>query len=110
MLTGSGSWTESDTRTIVERCSERSGGVDVLSAVGTRDAARDMDVLRAALGDDRLTFLGHAGSGADGARDACESWPAETDLDYPTPLVSGDYPTRSPSRSPAIRPRPTTAA
>jgi pimeloyl-ACP methyl ester carboxylesterase len=60
VLTGSGSWTERDTRTIVERCSQRSGGDDVLSAVGTRNAARDMDVLRAVLGDDRLTFLGRS--------------------------------------------------
>lgn len=60
VLTGSGSWTEADTRTIVERCSQRSGGDDVLSAVGTRNAARDMDVLRAVLGDDRLTFLGRS--------------------------------------------------
>jgi pimeloyl-ACP methyl ester carboxylesterase len=31
---------------------------DYLSHVGTIDAARDMDVLRAALGDDKLTFYG----------------------------------------------------
>ncbi|WP_145237214.1 alpha/beta fold hydrolase [Prescottella equi] len=60
VLTGSGSWTEADTRAIVEQCSQRSGGDDVLAAVGTRNAARDMDVLRAVLGDDRLTFLGRS--------------------------------------------------
>lgn len=37
-------------------CVERSG--DILRHVGTRDAARDMDVLRAALGESRLTYLG----------------------------------------------------
>jgi pimeloyl-ACP methyl ester carboxylesterase len=34
------------------------GGGDLLAHVGTKDAARDMDVLRAALGDARLTYLG----------------------------------------------------
>ena len=33
---------------------------DVLAAVGTRDVARDMDVLRAALGDEKLTFFGQS--------------------------------------------------
>ncbi|MGW6563795.1 alpha/beta hydrolase [Streptomyces sp. NPDC054975] len=37
-------------------CVARSG--DILRHVGTRDAARDMDVLRAALGESRLTYLG----------------------------------------------------
>lgn len=31
---------------------------DLLAHVGTKDAARDMDVLRAALGDPKLTYLG----------------------------------------------------
>jgi pimeloyl-ACP methyl ester carboxylesterase len=39
-----------------EGCEEKSG--DLLPHVSTRDAARDMDVLRAALGDRRLTYLG----------------------------------------------------
>ena len=37
-------------------CERRSGAL--LPYVGTRDAARDMDVLRAALGDAKLTYLG----------------------------------------------------
>ncbi|MGH3322042.1 MAG: alpha/beta hydrolase [Streptosporangiaceae bacterium] len=37
-------------------CEKRSG--TLLPYVGTRSAARDMDVLRAALGDQRLTYLG----------------------------------------------------
>jgi pimeloyl-ACP methyl ester carboxylesterase len=37
-------------------CEQRSGAL--LPYVGTRDAARDMDVLRAALGDAKLTYLG----------------------------------------------------
>lgn len=53
-------WTEEDTRRVVERCAELSGGTEVLAGVGTRDAARDMDVLRAVLGDDQLTFLGQS--------------------------------------------------
>ena len=53
-------WTEQDTRSILDRCAERSGGVDVLTSVGTRDAARDIDVLRAILGDEKLTFLGQS--------------------------------------------------
>ncbi|GAB2657463.1 alpha/beta hydrolase [Nocardia goodfellowii] len=60
VLTGSGSWTETETRTIVERCSQRSGGDDILAGVGTRNVARDMDILRAVLGDDQLTFLGRS--------------------------------------------------
>lgn len=39
-----------------QRCAERSG--ELLAHVGTRDAARDLDVLRAVLGDDRLYYLG----------------------------------------------------
>lgn len=41
---------------LVQGCRERSA--DLLPHVGTVDAARDMDVLRAALGDDGLTYLG----------------------------------------------------
>ncbi|MGW6688560.1 alpha/beta hydrolase [Streptomyces sp. NPDC054961] len=37
-------------------CKARSGAI--LPHVGTLDAARDLDVLRAALGDDKLTYLG----------------------------------------------------
>lgn len=39
-----------------ERCAERSG--DLLGHVSTVEAVRDIDVLRAVLGDERLTFLG----------------------------------------------------
>jgi pimeloyl-ACP methyl ester carboxylesterase len=42
------------------KCLERSGGNSVLANVGTRDAARDMDILRAALGDQKLTYLGYS--------------------------------------------------
>ncbi len=41
-----------------EACLERTG--DLLAHVDTASAARDMDVLRAALGDDALTYLGYS--------------------------------------------------
>jgi len=51
-------YTEEETRQLYRKCAARSGGEDVLAHVGTRDVARDMDVLRAALGDKKLTFAG----------------------------------------------------
>lgn len=51
-------WDEAETRRVAEACAEGSGGEDVISHLGSRDTARDMDVLRAVLGDDRLSFLG----------------------------------------------------
>lgn len=60
LVVGAGQWTERDTRRIVEQCAQESGGTDVLAHVGTRDAVRDMDILRAALGDDNLTYLGQS--------------------------------------------------
>ena len=48
-------------RTASTRSAARSGSAsDVLANVGTRDAARDLDVLRAALGDQKLTYLGYS--------------------------------------------------
>lgn len=43
-------------RQLGQRC--RAGGGALLAHVGTPDAARDLDVLRAALGDRKLTYLG----------------------------------------------------
>jgi pimeloyl-ACP methyl ester carboxylesterase len=43
-------------RTVVAGCLARSGGV--LAHVSTRDTAHDLDRLRAALGEDRLDYLG----------------------------------------------------
>lgn len=51
-------YTEDETRRLYKKCAERSGGEDVLAHVGTRDVVRDMDVLRAVLGDKKLTFAG----------------------------------------------------
>lgn len=43
-------------KTFADRCWQRNGGY--LAHVGTIDAARDMDVLRAAVGDRKLTYYG----------------------------------------------------
>ena len=50
---------EEETKGDVAKCVERSGA-DLLANVGTRDVARDMDVLRSALGDTKLTYLGYS--------------------------------------------------
>jgi pimeloyl-ACP methyl ester carboxylesterase len=51
---------EAKTREYIAKCEQRSGGRDVLANVGTRDVARDLDVLRAALGDRQLTYVGYS--------------------------------------------------
>lgn len=51
--------TEAEERDYVALCSQRVGN-DVLANSGTRDVARDMDVLRAVLGDEKLTYLGYS--------------------------------------------------
>lgn len=58
---------EAESREFVDRCVERVGD-DVLATVGTRDVARDVDVLRDALGDEQLTFLGFSYGTLIGAR------------------------------------------
>ena len=42
------------------KCVDRSGGAPLLANVGTRDAAKDIDILRAALGDKKLSYLGYS--------------------------------------------------
>jgi pimeloyl-ACP methyl ester carboxylesterase len=64
---------EADSQEFVDRCVERVG-VDVLANVGTRDVVRDMDVMREALGDRQLTFLGYSYGTFIGAKYA-ESFP-----------------------------------
>jgi pimeloyl-ACP methyl ester carboxylesterase len=51
---------EDKARVNAEQCTQRSGGADVLANSGTRDVARDLDVLRSALGDRQLTYLGYS--------------------------------------------------
>ena len=53
-------------RADAQKCAERTGkdqgidGKEFLANVGTRDVAKDMDVLRAALGDRQLTYVGYS--------------------------------------------------
>jgi pimeloyl-ACP methyl ester carboxylesterase len=47
---------EAGVREIVDACVRSDG--DILSFLGTDRVARDMDLIRAALGDDKLTYLG----------------------------------------------------
>ncbi|MFZ2174059.1 MAG: alpha/beta hydrolase [Rhodococcus sp. (in: high G+C Gram-positive bacteria)] len=51
--------TEAKNREYAQKCAERTG-VDVLAHVGTYDVVRDMDVIRAVLGDDELNYLGYS--------------------------------------------------
>lgn len=48
---------ESLYKQLVQQCVSRMG-TDFLAAVGTREAARDMDTVRRALGDDQINYLG----------------------------------------------------
>lgn len=50
--------TPSGTMPLVEACAESVGGVDALAHMGTVEAAQDLDVLRAVMGDEQLTFTG----------------------------------------------------
>jgi pimeloyl-ACP methyl ester carboxylesterase len=52
--------TEAENQLYAQRCAERSGGADVLANVGTRDVVRDLDILRQALGDEKLNYLGYS--------------------------------------------------
>ena len=51
-------------KTIAGQCAARTGaddgidGTTFLANIGTRDVAKDLDVLRASLGDDKLTYVG----------------------------------------------------
>ncbi len=47
-------------RDVERRCAEGSGGPQALAGFGTTDVARDMDVLRAVLGDEKLSYLGYS--------------------------------------------------
>ena len=45
---------------VAERCIEGTGGAEALTSISTMNTVRDMDVMRAALGDEKLTFLGYS--------------------------------------------------
>ena len=51
--------TEQDARDYAQDCLQRSGR-DLLANIGTRDTAKDLDILRAVLGDEKLTYLGYS--------------------------------------------------
>ncbi len=52
---------ESETKEYVQECVENTEhGEEMLANIGTRDVARDIDVLRAVLGDEKLTYLGYS--------------------------------------------------
>lgn len=45
---------------LAERCASGSGGVANLVNAGSTNVVRDMDIMRAVLGDDKLTYLGYS--------------------------------------------------
>ncbi|MCO7191941.1 alpha/beta hydrolase [Pseudonocardia sp. McavD-2-B] len=47
-------------RDIARRCTDATGGVEALTSVGSDNVVQDMDVLRAALGEEKLTYLGYS--------------------------------------------------
>lgn len=50
---------EQDTKDFVQRCVDKMGK-DFLSNVGTVNVAKDLDAMRQALGDEKLTYLGYS--------------------------------------------------
>lgn len=50
---------ENETKQFVQRCVDKMGK-DFLANVGTANVARDLDAIRAALGDKKLTYLGYS--------------------------------------------------
>lgn len=51
--------TEREERDYARECAERNGA-GLLANIGTRDVVRDLDVLRSALGDRKLNYLGYS--------------------------------------------------
>lgn len=49
-----------DAQDLAQRCTEGSGGAEALTSVGSSNVVRDMDVMRAVLGDEKLTYLGYS--------------------------------------------------
>jgi pimeloyl-ACP methyl ester carboxylesterase len=53
--------TEQEARDYAAKCAERTGhGKEMLENLGTRDVVKDMDVLRSALGDKKLNYIGYS--------------------------------------------------
>jgi pimeloyl-ACP methyl ester carboxylesterase len=59
-LVSAGTLSEEGAWQLVQTCAQRSGGERALAAIATRDTVRDMDVLRAALGEEQLNFFGQS--------------------------------------------------
>lgn len=52
---------EAQERAFAQKCAQRTEhGEKMLANLGTRDVVKDLDVLRSALGDDKLTYLGYS--------------------------------------------------
>lgn len=51
--------TEDEDKRFVHNCTDRTGNT-LLGHVGTAEVIQDMDVIRAALGDDKLTYVGYS--------------------------------------------------
>ncbi|WP_224391157.1 alpha/beta hydrolase [Pseudonocardia sp. ICBG1293] len=51
---------EGAAREVARRCTEGSGGAEALTSVGSSNVVKDMDVLRAVLGDEQLSYLGYS--------------------------------------------------
>jgi pimeloyl-ACP methyl ester carboxylesterase len=52
---------EAEAKDFAAKCAQRTAhGTAMLANLGTRDVARDMDVLRSALGEQKLTYLGYS--------------------------------------------------
>jgi len=53
--------TETEERDYAAKCAQRTAkGAALLANMGSRDVARDMDILRSALGDEKLNYLGYS--------------------------------------------------
>ena len=50
---------ETETKAFIQRCIDKMGP-DFLANVGTANVAKDLDALRAAVGDDKLNYLGYS--------------------------------------------------
>ncbi|BBX37983.1 protease [Mycolicibacterium mageritense DSM 44476 = CIP 104973] len=50
---------ENETKAFVQRCVDKAG-IEFLENVGTDNVAKDLDAIRGALGDDKLTYLGYS--------------------------------------------------
>jgi pimeloyl-ACP methyl ester carboxylesterase len=52
---------EAEAKSFGEKCAQRvEHGAAMLANIGTRDVVRDVDILRAVLGDQKLTYLGYS--------------------------------------------------